>query len=84
MQRDYLGELLEVVDIVEGPQNPTGIYKYVKNYALAHGKIEEIDEHHRVYIADHPNEIVMPIEDHLGITKLETLYIQEGSYRQSE
>ena len=29
---DYINELSEFVDIIEGAQNPTGIYKYVKNY----------------------------------------------------
>lgn len=71
MQRDYLGELLEVVDIIEGAQNPTGIYKYVKKYALANGRLDEVDEFTKVYTPNHPNTVVMPIEDHLGITRLE-------------
>lgn len=69
--RDYLGELLELVDILEGANNPTGIYKYVKNYAEQNGKFEQVDEYTKVYLPNHPNEIVIPIEDHLGITKLE-------------
>lgn len=67
----YINELLEVVDIIEGPQNPTAIYKYVKNYALENGRIEEIDEYKKVYIPNHSNEIVIIGEDHLGLTKLE-------------
>src|SRR5688572_9317041 len=31
----YIDELLQVVDIIEGPQNPTGIWRYVKDYAEA-------------------------------------------------
>lgn len=68
----YIGELLEVVDIVEGAQNPTGIYKYVKEYAKANGKFEEVDEYHKVYIPNHPNEVVEICEDHLGLMKLES------------
>jgi len=71
MQQDYMNNLLEVVDIIEGPQNPTGIYKYVKNYAQENGKFEQVDEYTKVYIPDHPNEIVIVAEDHLGLTKLE-------------
>lgn len=67
----YIDELLEVVDIVEGAQNPTGIYKYVKKYAEANGKFEQIDEYHKLYKPNHPNEIVVIIEDHLGLTKPE-------------
>jgi hypothetical protein len=73
-QKDYLGELLEVVDIIEGAQNPTGIYKYVKKYAEANGEFNRIDEHHTVYTANNPNEVVIVAEDHLGLTKTEKGY----------
>ena len=73
--KDYLDNLLETIDIIEGPQNPTGIYKYVKAYAEANGKIEQIDEYNKVYIPNHPNEIVEVIEDHLGLTKGEKLHL---------
>ena len=67
----YINELLQLVDIIEGPQNPYGIYKYVKEYALKTGRIEEIDEYHKVYIPDDPSKITMIGEDHLGLTKQE-------------
>lgn len=69
--KDYLNELLEVVDIISGPQNPTAIYKYVKAYAEANGKLESVDEYTKVYIPNHPNEIVEIMEDHIGLTKPE-------------
>lgn len=68
---DYINELCEFCDIVEGGQNPTGIYKYLKNYASANGVFEDVDEYHKVYIPNHPNEIVIPIVDHYGLTKME-------------
>lgn len=71
MYEDYITSLLQMVDIIEGPQNPTGIYKYVKAYAEAHGKIEVIDEFHKIYHPDDPNEIVIPIDDHFGLTRSE-------------
>ena len=67
----YINELLQVIDIVEGAQNPTGIYKYVKNYAEENGTFKVIDEYTKKYIPHHPNEIVIVIEDHLGLTKME-------------
>lgn len=67
----YIDELLQIVDIIEGPQNPTGIYKYVRNYAEANGEFHKTDEYHTVYVPNHPNEIVIVAEDHLGLTKLE-------------
>lgn len=69
--QNYIDELLSVCDIIEGPQNPTGIYKYVKNYAESIGKVESIDEFHKKYIPNHANQIVLPIVDHLGLSKPE-------------
>ena len=71
MFEPYMNELLEYVDVIEGAQNPTAIYKYVRNYAEANGKFEQKDEFSKVYIPNHSNEIVIVAEDHLGITKLE-------------
>lgn len=68
---DYINELCEFVDIIEGGTNPTGIWKYVKNYAHNNGKLEEIDEFNKIYIPNDPNKIVIPIIDHMGLTKLE-------------
>ena len=69
--RDYMNTLLEIVDIVEGPQNPTGIYKYVKQYAEDNGKFEQVDEYKKIYLPNHSNEVVIVAEDHLGLTKIE-------------
>ena len=67
--KDYIDKLLETVDIIDGPQNPTGIYKYVKTYAEANGRVEQIDEYNKTYISNNPNEIVEIVEDHLGLCK---------------
>ena len=74
MTEDYIGSMEGIIDIIEGPQNPTGVYKYVKNYAEANGTIEVVDEHHKIYHPNHPNEIVIPIGDHFGLTKTEKGY----------
>lgn len=71
MYEDYVNELLEIVDIIEGAQNPTGIWKYIKNYADQNGKIEQLDEYKKIYIPNDSNEIVIIVEDHLGLVKLE-------------
>lgn len=74
MYEDYINELCEFVTILDGAQNPTGCYRYMKNYAETHGKLEEIDEHHKIYIPNNEYEIVVPIVDHMGLTKLERGY----------
>jgi len=68
---DYLDSLTEVVDIIEGAQNPTGIYKYVKGYAETHGVFTKVSEYETIYTPNDPDEIVIPIYDTLGLTKLE-------------
>ena len=72
--KDYINELLETVDIIGGSINPTGCYKYVKNYAEENGKFEQVSEYSKVYIPNHPNEIVIIVQDHLGLTSIEKGY----------
>ena len=71
LHKDYMDELEEFCDIVESAQNPTGIFKYVRKYAEDNGRFEEIDEYKKIYIPNHPNEIVVPIIDHYGLTRVE-------------
>lgn len=71
MYEDYINELTSICDIIEGAQNPTGIYKYVKKYAEANGTIENINDYDKIYHPRHPNEIVIPIVDHFGLIKME-------------
>ena len=72
--KDYMEELLTHVDIIDGAQNPTGIYKYVKEYAKANGEFDHPDDYTTLYYPHHENEIVIVIEDHLGLTKIEKNY----------
>jgi hypothetical protein len=71
MYENYINELTAICDIIEGAQNPTGIYKYVRKYAEANGTIENINEYDKIYHPRHPNEIVIPIVDHFGLIKME-------------
>lgn len=71
MYEDYINELTAVCDILEGAQNPTGVYKYVRKHAEANGRIEEVNEFDRIYHPNFPNEIVIPIVDHFGLVKPE-------------
>lgn len=71
MHETYMNELCEFCDIVEGALNPTGIHKYVRQYAKDNGTFEDVDEFTQVYIPNQANEIVIPIIDHYGLTKTE-------------
>lgn len=71
MYEDYINELTTYCDIIEGAQNPTGVYKYVKRYAENNGSIEEVNEYTKIYHPNHENEIVIVIADHMGLIKAE-------------
>ncbi len=65
----YINELLSIVTLIDGPENPIGIAKDLKKFALERGKIEKFDEHNSRYIPDDPNEVVIVILDHIGLLK---------------
>lgn len=71
----YFKEMTEsgIVTIIDGQQNPTGIYKFMKAHALKKGRIEEISEYESKYIADHDNLITNVVHDHAGKTKNENI-----------
>ncbi len=77
MYEDYINELMEYVTVIEGATNPTGCYRYMKEYAETHGKVEKPGEFQKIYLPDNENEIVVPIVDHIGLTKLERGYTQK-------
>jgi len=70
---DYIDEMFDSksIEIIENGQNPTGIYKYVKDYALSHGRVEEIDEFNKIYIPNNENEIVTIGVDHASLIRKE-------------
>ena len=74
MYEDYINELCEFCEIIPGADNPTGCYKKVKAYAESNGVDEQVNEHKKVYIPNNEYEIVVPIVDHMGLTKLERDY----------
>jgi hypothetical protein len=68
--REYI-DLLEneVLDVYEGARSPSDVRRIVKMYTAANGKEEPINEFKQIYIPNHPNEIVIPIVDHLGLAR---------------
>ena len=70
-QRDYIEALTETIIIIDGPENPTGMRKKMREIYLSHGE-ERDGEHKRIYTANNPNLIIMKIKDHSGLIKKET------------
>jgi hypothetical protein len=67
---NYIEQLSDIVTIIDGPENPVGIAKDLKAYALERGEIEQVDKHNKLYIPNDPNEITMVVIDHIGLLKL--------------
>jgi hypothetical protein len=69
LQREYVEQMSDVITIIDGPENPVGIAKDLKNYALQHGKIEQLDEYNKIYIPEDPNTVTIVVIDHIGLLK---------------
>jgi hypothetical protein len=67
--KDYVDHLSEIVTIIDGPENPVGIAKELKTYALKNGVIEQLDEWNKIYVPDDPSQITMVVLDHIGLLK---------------
>lgn len=61
-----------VIDMLDGPENPTGIYNHIQDFALKNGKIRQINEFSKRYIPNDPNLHVIIINDHIGKLKGES------------
>lgn len=69
--RDYINELMEYVTVVEGAQNPTGYRNYMLKYFEQHGTTEEISQFNKIYTQTDESTVVIPIIDHINLTKQE-------------
>lgn len=67
--KDYIDGLEEVITIIDGPENPIGIAKQIKEHALKNGRIEELDEYNKVYIENDSNTITEIIIDTMNLLK---------------
>ena len=70
MYEDYMNMMSESIIIIDGPENPVGIAKELKSYALQRGKIEQVDDYNKRYFPDDENEITIVVIDHIGLLKL--------------
>jgi len=69
MYEDYIGNMSEVITIIDGPENPVGIAKELKAHALNNGSIEQLDEYNKIYVPNDENEVTIVILDHIGLLK---------------
>lgn len=62
----------KIITIIDGQENPTGIRNHLLEYSAARGE-EEVSKYETVYHLHDPNLIVIPVIDHVGKCKLETI-----------
>ena len=67
--KEYMEKMEEVITIIDGPENPVGIAKELREYALQNGRIEQLDTHNKIYIPNDENVITLVIIDHIGLLK---------------
>lgn len=68
--QDYMNELESIVEIIDGAENPVGIAKELKEYALENGTIMKIDKYKSEYVPNDPNLITIVVIDHVGLLKV--------------
>jgi hypothetical protein len=66
MYEDYFNELFEHVTVIDGRQKPTAIRKYLKDLSDANGRIEKIDDYHKVYVPNDESLLILNVFDHVG------------------
>lgn len=93
----YFTKIEEIVEFVDDIKNPTGIYKFVRNYAHSHGtqhyktvefvnnKTGEVKEQKidDYYTPDDPEEYVIVLIDHISLIGTETLNGKKLSLHES-
>jgi len=67
--KDYLESMQDIITIIDGPENPVGIAKELKEFAEKNGTIEQLDKYNRIYIPNDPNTITIVAMDHIGLLK---------------
>lgn len=63
---DYFEEMLDVVQIIPGGENPTGIWNQLKRVANEDGKTVNVTKYVKRYVPNNSNQITLVILDHIG------------------
>lgn len=71
MYEDYIDNMSEVVEIIDGSQNPTAIYKWIKEHAEKNGVVESLGEWSKVYVPNNEHLITLIIVDHQSLMRKE-------------
>jgi len=70
MYEDYIGQMNDVITIIDGPENPVGVAKELKAYAEENGEIIQTDKYSKIYVPNNENTITIVVIDHVGLLRL--------------
>lgn len=68
----YMKTMSNYITILDGPENPVGIAKELREFALTLGKIIQTDpddKYSKIYVPNDPNMVVIVLIDHIGLLK---------------
>jgi len=68
---DYFQEMLDVVQIIPGSENPTGIWNQLKRVAEEDGKTIPVTKYVKTYVPRNSNQITLVMLDHIGRISVE-------------
>ncbi len=71
LEQEYFDKIESCIKIFDIPENPTGIYKHVKEYAKEHYERIQHSEFNIEYIPKDPNLYTIIIIDHIGLVRKE-------------
>lgn len=68
---DYFEEMLDVVQIIPGSENPTGIWNHLKRVAEEDGQVKQITKYVKAYKPHNDKQITLVMLDHIGRISVE-------------
>ena len=80
---DYFNEMTDVVELIGGPENPTGLYKHARNYALQNGTLyywEKVDNIWRKMKESSAGRYAIVKEEGPDISPYQHKYIQNDPH----
>jgi len=63
---DYFEQMLDVVQIIPGSENPTGIWNQLKAVANQDGVVTQLSQYVKAYKPHDPKQITLVVIDHIG------------------
>lgn len=82
---DYFNQMEDVVKVIDGAENPTGIYNQLVATAQQNGEIKQVSEYEKAYVPRNKKRITLVVLDHIGKLKRERNFSKkEGIDKMSE